>query len=332
MYSHGKCNLVVFLLGICFLIMFFKYLATLHSVATGSSPLEVIFSPRETTTAPSIEKLRRTATISEAATRLPKSGELFCFVVTTQKYHKSRAQAVAETWLPRCDHGELFTNSSAELSETVPYRTVFSSLDDSYSKLFWKTKMSLYYTYKYVSSDFDWYLKADDDTYVIVENLRSYLSTLDPRKPFYIGFRMKPYLKKGYNSGGAGYVLSNEALRIFSEVLFQNQTLCPFDEFEDVAMGRCLSNAGIYPEVTVDKEGRQRFLPYDFVQVFDGMLSDEEAKTWFVEKPKTPGADIDPPSEWEPDQSAGHQLVQVEGVEEKVEGVNEENMILRRCS
>lgn len=34
------------------------------------------------------------------------------------------------------------------------------------------------------------YFKGDDDTYLIVENLQRYLATLDPKKPYFIGYRL----------------------------------------------------------------------------------------------------------------------------------------------
>ncbi len=37
------------------------------------------------------------------------------------------------------------------------------------------------------SSDADWFLKADDDTYVIVENLKYLLRDYDPESPVYFG-------------------------------------------------------------------------------------------------------------------------------------------------
>ncbi|VDP16131.1 unnamed protein product [Heligmosomoides polygyrus] len=49
---------------------------------------------------------------SPAARRLPRSGQLFCWVQTVKMYHDTRALAINETWLSRCDHGQLFTGDS----------------------------------------------------------------------------------------------------------------------------------------------------------------------------------------------------------------------------
>lgn len=44
------------------------------------------------------------------------------------------------------------------------------------------------------------------------------LYPVDPNTPIYFGLKFKPYVKQGYMSGGAGYVLSKAALKKFVQV------------------------------------------------------------------------------------------------------------------
>ena len=67
-------------------------------------------------------------------------------------------------------------------------------------------------------------LKADDDTYVVVENLRHMLEPYDSAKPYWFGCKYSPYVQSGYMSGGAGYVLSKEALKRFVEIGISEDT------------------------------------------------------------------------------------------------------------
>ena len=49
----------------------------------------------------------------------------------------------------------------------------------------------------------------------MVDNLRSFVAARDPADPVYFGFNFKAHVRQGYMSGGAGYVLSKEAVRRF---------------------------------------------------------------------------------------------------------------------
>ena len=94
--------------------------------------------------------------------------------------------------------------------------------------------------------DADWFLKADADTYVIMENLRYFPSKLNPSDPHYIGRMFTSYC--GYNNGGAGYVFSRErreTLRIFKKALDEGG--CPRGGGEDTFIGKCLKSQGAKP-------------------------------------------------------------------------------------
>ena len=89
-----------------------------------------------------------------------------------------------------------------------------------------KTMIGFRTAYQEYNSDIDWFFKADDDTYVIVENLRYVLSLFDPEEPHYIGWKSFDNLAHGYNSGGAGYALSKAAVKLLVEKGFDRPDAC----------------------------------------------------------------------------------------------------------
>jgi len=93
--------------------------------------------------------------------------------------------------------------------------------------------------------NYDWYLKADDDTFIFDDNLRLFLADKNPNDPVTFGYHFKG--RGGYLSGGAGYVLSKESLKRLSSKLSTNQTYCPNTGIEDVDVGNRLASLGAYP-------------------------------------------------------------------------------------
>lgn len=150
--------------------------------------------------------------------------------------------------------------------------------------LWGKTKRALKYLYEHELGNFDWFLKADDDTYVIMENLRFMLLAYSPTSPIYFGFRFKAvgggneslipitttidlnlqYVRQGYMSGGAGYVMSKEALRRMGRDALTNRLKCKLGRDtgpEDVELGYCLQAVGVVAGDSRDSLGRHRMLP-----------------------------------------------------------------------
>ena len=65
-------------------------------------------------------------------------------------------------------------------------------------------------------------------------------------------------------SGGAGYVLSKEAVRRFAEEALPDNSLCKEEDTgaEDAEMGKCLMNVGVKTVDSRDNFDRFRFLPF----------------------------------------------------------------------
>ncbi|XP_018013979.1 uncharacterized protein LOC108671005 [Hyalella azteca] len=124
-----------------------------------------------------------------------------------------------------------------------------------------KTKFAYLHAYQHFLTDFDWFLKADDDTYFIMENLRSLLQLHEPTEPVYFGCNFRKTDNLGYMSGGAGYVLSRAALEAFAAVVQANASLLDNTWPEDLNMGLTLEEAGVTPGESRDVEGRPRFFP-----------------------------------------------------------------------
>ncbi|XP_045120563.1 glycoprotein-N-acetylgalactosamine 3-beta-galactosyltransferase 1-like isoform X3 [Portunus trituberculatus] len=193
------------------------------------------------------------------AEQLKAKVRVLCWVMTNPKNHEKKARHIKATWARRCN--KLVFISSVEDKELG---TVAVNVGEGRNHLWEKTKAAFSYVYTNHYNDADWFLKADDDTYVIVENLRYMLSPYDASHPLWFGCRFKKYVKQGYMSGGAGYVLSREALRRFVEQGIPNPKKCRQDHAgsEDVEIGKCMQNIGVQAGDSRDSMGRGRFFPF----------------------------------------------------------------------
>ncbi|XP_030763970.1 glycoprotein-N-acetylgalactosamine 3-beta-galactosyltransferase 1-like isoform X2 [Sitophilus oryzae] len=183
---------------------------------------------------------------------------VLCWVTTSPENHQNRAKHVKATWGQRCN--TLIFISTKE-DDDIP--TVALPVEENRDNLWGKTRLALQYLYENYYDQADWFLKTDDDTYVIVENLRYMLYTQDPELPVYLGCKFKPFINQGYMSGGAGYVLSKAALKKFATEALPNKTICKEEPLgnEDVELGRCLEAIDVKAANSRDSGGRMRFLP-----------------------------------------------------------------------
>nr|XP_057903119.1 glycoprotein-N-acetylgalactosamine 3-beta-galactosyltransferase 1 [Doryrhamphus excisus] len=184
-----------------------------------------------------------------------QSTRILCWIMTSPKNLESRTKHIKETWAERCD--TVLYMSSVK----TDFPTVELNVSEGRENLFRKTIQAFHHIHQHHLNDADWFLKADDDTYVIVENLRRMVSQLDSEEPLYLGRRFRPFVGQGYMSGGAGYVLSKEALRRFIRG-FATGACTPYSSTEDLSLGKCMEAMKVEPVDTRDGNGRHTFHPF----------------------------------------------------------------------
>ncbi|CAL8382350.1 unnamed protein product [Boreogadus saida] len=193
---------------------------------------------------------------SRVADDLFKKVRILCWVMTGPKNLQTKAKHVKATWSRHCNI-VVFMSSV----DDPDFPTVGLDTKEGRDQLYWKTIRAYQYAYEHHRDDADWFLKADDDTYAVVDNLRWVLANHTPEEPVYFGHRFKPYTPQGYMSGGAGYVLSREALRRFVEG-FKSEVCTHTSSIEDLAMGQCLEKVGVRAGDSRDTLQRETFHPF----------------------------------------------------------------------
>ncbi|KAF4317690.1 hypothetical protein BBO99_00009302 [Phytophthora kernoviae] len=235
--------------------------------------------------------------------------------------HQTRVRAVAETWGQRCDKLIFFSNMSdtivvaAGTPKERRYEVVPLDLIADHAHLWLRTRASLRYIHEHFRHDYDWFYKTDDDTYVIVENLRQYVKRPEimqafNRESIQLGHRFNLarrafnyYVRNEtmktlwysrwdhliYNSGGSGYVMNRLFLDKIAEVL--DEWTCLPDESsgtmpEDAGVSFCMRWHNVYPWDTRDHLGRERWHAYSPGLIFAPY---DDPNSWYVQYHKYVG-------------------------------------------
>lgn len=98
-----------------------------------------------------------------------KEPRVLCWIMTHGANHRTKATAVNNTWGRRCTYLVFVSSSPDDLLNVVHIK-----LDgpDSRNMLRPKSKLGWLYMYEHFLDDADWFLKGDDDSYVVMENLK----------------------------------------------------------------------------------------------------------------------------------------------------------------
>ncbi|XP_065360903.1 glycoprotein-N-acetylgalactosamine 3-beta-galactosyltransferase 1-like [Calliphora vicina] len=261
LYKNILCLIIGLIIGIRFTDIWFNI---------QNETLTTIWPPTAATTT-------TTTTFSSFSSSSLENDNLFnrtrvlCWILTNPTNHLTKAIHIRHTWGRRCNKLLFMSTEEDEVLTTVKL-----DVEEGREHLWNKTRLALKYIYDHHIDEAEWFLKADDDTYVIMDNLRYFLYQYPPEASIYFGAKFKRFVKQGYMSGGAGYVLSKEALKKFGSEAFDDPDKCSESyQAEDVQLGMCLENIGVIAGDSRDEEGNERFLPLPIEYLIP------EDKTWW---------------------------------------------------
>ncbi|KER19461.1 hypothetical protein T265_11777 [Opisthorchis viverrini] len=189
------------------------------------------------------------------AKRLASTIHIYCFILTESSQLDSQLH-VQNTWVRRCTRYGFVT--------PTPHR-LLRRLDSNHSTLTYKRKswntMRITLRSLYASKEpVMYYLKADFDTYIIMENVRYMLELEDPKEPFLLGHVHEPGPYGDKISNSVGYLLSKRALELIVTRGLDKKPECgETDRREDEQISLCAEAVGVEVRDSFDFLGKSRF-------------------------------------------------------------------------
>ncbi|GAB9473522.1 Glycoprotein-n-acetylgalactosamine 3-beta-galactosyltransferase [Globisporangium polare] len=225
-----------------------------------------------------------------------KRVRVLCWVNTYHKNHKKRVRSIKNTWGKKCD--KILFMSDIEDPALPTVRIVAPPLHET----LWQKHREIVrlIAREFREHDFDWVFKCDDDTFLLVENLKRYLlspeiQAIPATKPTLLGHRMtlqwwemersfhpfedhdpeqmahfakvkaetKEHGGLYYTPGGGGYAMNWAYLKKLEQSFDEPYCLPTEVVPDDWAISFCMRHHGVFPHDTRDAEQRERFHQYD---------------------------------------------------------------------
>lgn len=212
--------------------------------------------------------------------------KILCFMMTHSEAHQTKVKAVLETWGSKCDGWFIASNQTDTKLGTIKMKT-----PALYPLLWTKLNETLHRIYETSYEEYDYFFKVDDDTFVIMENLRVFLQArAEEQSPQIFGYLLrdqkwshqrqyfeltdqnrafgshflshvrKPEEWVDYVAGGSGYIMNRVYLARVIKALESSLTF--YGEVpEDMALGATMLSHGISPQNSRDSRGREHFIP-----------------------------------------------------------------------
>lgn len=184
---------------------------------------------------------------------------ILCVIYTHNMTH-DLARTSALSYGYKCDGFLAFT------TETVPALGMVNLMHagtESYHNMWQKVRSLWAYIHHFYRNDYDYFHLGGDDMYVIVENLRRFLTRFENQtaqgEPVYLGQWIRQ--KHGYYvAGGPGYTVNRAALERFVNDALSTCNVHTKASYEDRLFSSCMTRLGIRGGDTRDfNTGEQQY-------------------------------------------------------------------------
>ncbi|XP_062133269.1 glycoprotein-N-acetylgalactosamine 3-beta-galactosyltransferase 1 [Drosophila sulfurigaster albostrigata] len=199
----------------------------------------------------------RDASINNVATPpATPSPRIFCIISTYGYRQSTTAIHIKRTWANHCDRFLFVSDDSHEEIEPA----VFLKVPDKWHQY----RAHLEYVHRYHFDEADWFLYANDDNFVVVENLRHMLQSKNPDELVYFGCKLRSHSNQVYMYDRAAIIFSSATLQRFVLQALPDESICGSGEMGGAAteeLSRCLSNINVQAGDSRDHLGHHRILP-----------------------------------------------------------------------
>ena len=167
------------------------------------------------------------------------------FIVMGSSVMLERSAAVRATWAKNVDNVLIFgdVNDAKVEMQTLPELAGKNNYFDAQHR---QLHGLVYALQNSTLAQLPWVLLVDDDSWVNIRELPSFLHGWNPDAPLLFAFiatQVANEPNRVWPAGGAGMLLTREAARRLSEALYT--PACPFEHFNDMTIGRCAWAIGI---------------------------------------------------------------------------------------
>ncbi|VUZ50993.1 unnamed protein product [Hymenolepis diminuta] len=199
--------------------------------------------------------------------QLAKAMPVMAFIFTSKDGLTNRVSQVKSTWAKRFNEVVFFSYET-----NLPFHIV--SLTPAKGWAY--TRSAIAYIHENYGQNFAFFMKAQDNNYVIVENLRELLRTIDPEKPLLIGRQMKAKDGSTYMMEEAGYVISRAGLRKLAAAIKDDIGACrTSNSHTGQVIGKCAEAAGLELMHAVDENKLEFFHPFPPRDFFNKLVKEK---------------------------------------------------------